>query len=95
MGYGATLTDYHAAIKAITEPVTGKLAVYNATLSLADAQLNDLLATEKALNAMGEIMLTGVGFKYGKDSGKYEKTGGVRTSERKAPVRKPKPTPAS
>lgn len=95
LGNGATLTAYTAAIKAITEPVTGKLAVYNATLSLADAQMNDLLATEKSLNALGEIMLTGVGFKYGKDSNEYEKAGGVRTSERKAPVRKPKPTPAA
>ena len=32
-------------------------------------------------------MLTGVGVKYGKDSNEYEKAGGVRTSERKKPVR--------
>ena len=34
-------------------------------------------------------MLTGVGVKYGKDSNEYEKAGGVRTSERKKPVRTP------
>ena len=32
---------------------------------------------------------SGVGLKYGKDSNEYEKAGGVRTSERKKPVRTP------
>jgi hypothetical protein len=33
-------------------------------------------------------MLAAVGVKYGKDSSEYEKAGGTRTSERKAPLRK-------
>jgi hypothetical protein len=32
---------------------------------------------------------SGVGLKYGKDINEYEKAGGVRTSERKKPVRTP------
>ena len=35
-------------------------------------------------------MLTGVATEYGKDSPEYEAAGGVRKSERKKPVRKPK-----
>lgn len=91
LGNGITLVAYNTAIDGITKAVTGKLAVYNATLSLADQQLNELLAAEKALNVLSETMLMAVGVKYGKDSNEYEKAGGVRTSERKAPVRKPKP----
>lgn len=95
LGNGATLAAYSSAIKAINDPVTGKLAVYNATLSLADAQLNDLLVAEKQLNTFSETMLVGVGFKFGKDSNEYERAGGVRSSERKAPVRKKKTAPSA
>jgi hypothetical protein len=91
LGNGATLVAYNTAIEGITKAVTGKLAVYNATLALADQQLNDLLAAEKAINTLSDTMLTGVAFKYGKDSNEYEKAGGTRVSERKSPARKPKP----
>lgn len=91
LGNGLTLAAYNAAIDAIAHPTTGKLAVYNATLSTLDAQLNDLQAAEKSLNTLSESMLAGVGVKFGKDSNEYEKAGGVRKSERKKPVKKAKP----
>jgi hypothetical protein len=90
LGNGLTLVAYNAAIQGIAAPTTGKLSIYNATLSLADAQLNDLLTAEKTLSTLSETMLLAVAVKYGKDSNEYEKAGGKRTSERKAPVRKPK-----
>jgi hypothetical protein len=37
-------------------------------------------------------MLAGVSSKFGKNSDEYEKAGGTKKSERKKPVRKPKPT---
>src|ERR1035437_159082 len=87
LGNGLTLAAYNTAIADIAASNTGKLALYNAALSTVDGQLNDLQAAEKALNTLGETILTGVGVKYGKDSNEYEKAGGVRTSERKKPVR--------
>lgn len=94
LGNGLTLAAYNAGIDAIINPTSGKLAAYNATLSLADEQLNDLNAAEKALSILGDRMRMAVAVKYGKDSSEYEKAGGIRTSERKAPVRKAKVTPA-
>jgi hypothetical protein len=51
-----------------------------------------LLAREKAMAALSERMLEGVSAKFGKDSNAYEQAGGVRKSERKKSVRKPKTT---
>lgn len=95
LGHGLTLSAYNSAIDAIINPSTGKLVAYNTTLSLADQQLNDLQAAEKALATMGDRMRMAVAAQYGKDSSEYEKAGGVRTSERKAPVRKAKVAPAA
>jgi len=91
LGNGLTLAAFNTAIDAIAHPSTGKLALYNASLSGVDAQLNDLVSSERALNNLSEQMLLGVSAKYGKDSNEYEKAGGVRKSERKKPVRKTKP----
>lgn len=85
LGNGLTLAAYNAAINA---PTTGKLAVYNATLSQLDGQLNDLQAAEKSLNTLSESMLAGTGVKFGKDSDEYEQAGGVRKSERKKAAKK-------
>ncbi len=88
LGNGFTLVAYNAAVLAIDTPTTGKLAVYNATLSVLDGELNDLQAAERALNTFSESMLSGTGLRYGKDSSEYEKGGGGRKSERKRPVSK-------
>jgi hypothetical protein len=91
LGNGLTLAAYNTAIAAINGPNTGRLAVYNATLSSLDGQLTDLKAAETALNTMSDLMLAGVGVKYGKNSDQYQQAGGVRTSDRKKPVKKAKP----
>ncbi len=67
-----------------------ELDKYNGLLADADAQLNVFNATEKILKDVNERMLEAVGVKFGKDSDEYEKAGGVRKSERKKAVRKPK-----
>jgi hypothetical protein len=92
LGNGLTLAAYNAAIAKINTPTTGQLAVYNASLSSLDAQLNNLQASETSLNTMSESMLAGVGVKYGKDSNEYEEAGGTRKSERAAPTPAPDPS---
>jgi len=84
-----TLANYKAAIKATQD----KLDTYNASLATADANRDDFKTSEKALRALSERMLGGVGTNYGKDSLQYEKAGGVRKSLRKRPVRQPKAVP--
>jgi len=63
---------------------------YNASLAVSDGLLNEFNQTEKALRAFNKKVLPAVGLKYGTDSDEYEKAGGVRDSERKKPVRKPR-----
>jgi hypothetical protein len=88
LGNGLTLAAYQADIAALQET----LLAYNNQLSALDALGNDLLAREKSMAALSERMLEGVSAKFGKDSNAYEQAGGVRKSERKKPVRKPKTT---
>ena len=86
LGNGLTLVDYKtkaAALKAKNDQ-------YNSDLSDLDGALNAIVADEKALDDLSVRMLAGVGSKYGRESSEYEQAGGTRTSERKAPVRKPK-----
>lgn len=66
------------------------LSDYNKALKTADDLLNKLTTQEKALSAWSTKALGGVKFKYGPDSSQYEMAGGIRQSERKKPVRKPK-----
>jgi len=90
LGNGLTLAGYNKQI-GDTETVLNQ---YNAKLSELDAALNNLQASEDTLDDLTERMLIGVGAKFGKDSNEYEKAGGIRKSERKPPVRKPKTKPA-
>lgn len=59
----------------------------------ADAN-NKLLTMETALKEFIKRTLGAIGSKYGDDSSEYELAGGMRRSERKKPVRKPKPPQA-
>lgn len=63
---------------------------YNASLAAADGLLTAFEQKEKELQKFNAKVLPAGGLKYGKDSAEYEKLGGVRESERKKPVRKPK-----
>ncbi|XZF14851.1 hypothetical protein ACTHGU_01835 [Chitinophagaceae bacterium MMS25-I14] len=86
LGNGLTLTAYQMQI----ENFRIKHAAYNTLLSQVDASYNECLAQLEVVKAFSERMLTGVAFKYTKDSNEYEMAGGTRKSERKKPVRKPK-----
>ncbi|MEH1992837.1 hypothetical protein [Nostoc sp.] len=55
---------------------------YNAALAMIDSSRKKLDEMEKTLSQVSDKMLTGVGFKYGKNSNEYELAGGVRDSER-------------
>jgi hypothetical protein len=86
VGSGLTLVAFQGEI----DTLQGKLDKYNNLLGEIDALNNDILAGEKALAALSERMLDGVGVKFGKDSNEYEKAGGVRKSERRKPTPRPK-----
>ena len=88
LGNGLTLAAYDTA----TDGVQKKLDEYNTLLSQVDAAQNLFESAEEDLAALSSRMLAAVGVKFGKDSDEYEKAGGTKTSERKAPVRKAKPT---
>lgn len=86
LGNGNTLSDYNKAI----DKFKGHLTDYNTALSTADDHYNKALAQLAVLKDWNSRMLTGVGYKYGKDSSEYEMAGGKRKSERKKPERKAK-----
>lgn len=67
-----------------------KLNEYNSLLAQLDAKLNEVNAADKDLRAFNKKVLPAVGVEYGTDSDEYEKVGGVRESERKKRVTKPK-----
>lgn len=64
---------------------------YNAMLSELGALGLELDAAEKDLRAINSRVLNLVRGRYGADSAEYERVGGVRTSERKKPVRRAAP----
>ena len=78
-----TLAAYQAAITA----VANKNDQYNTLLSTADGLSAELQTDEKNLDNFSTTMLSSVGVKYGKDSPKYGKAGGTRSSNRKKIVR--------
>ena len=86
LGNNLTVVNYE------TEVVKTKDAIdaYNTTLSTIDDLYNVALARIEVLKDWNERMLNGVASKYGTNSSQYEMAGGVRKSERKKPVRKPK-----
>jgi hypothetical protein len=90
-GNGASL----AALTAGLADVETKLNTYNGLLSQSDDALNQLGAAEKTVTDLSTRLLSGVRTKYGADSSQYEAAGGTRTSEKKKPVRQPKPAAAA
>ncbi len=66
------------------------MEAYNSTLSTVDLTQGAFELAEKSLMELTEHVLVSVAAKYGKNSDEYKMAGGVRRSERKRPVRKPK-----
>ena len=81
-----TLANYQAKVTA----ARAALDHYNGLLTQADLESDQFDDLEKELKDLSERMLTAVATEYGKDSPEYEAAGGVRKSERKKPVRKPR-----
>jgi len=86
LGGGTSVADGTALLATADKA----LADYNKLLDQAADALNTVVAQEKLAAAWSKKALNGVSFKYGDDSSEYEQAGGVRRSERKKPVRKPK-----
>jgi hypothetical protein len=86
LGETVSVAEGNTKVKAATKT----LSDYNKALKTADDLLNQLKAQEKELGTWSARALNGVKFKFGDDSSQYEMAGGVRKSERKKPVRKPK-----
>lgn len=66
----------------IVEQVRTRIDAYNTALSVIDSSKTEMDQLEKTITDLCDNMLTGVAFRYGKDSREYEMAGGVRKSER-------------
>ena len=87
LGNGVTVNSFADAIKTTQD----KLETYNSSLSTVDQTQEAFELAEQSLMELTEHMLVNVAAKYGKNSNEYKMAGGVRKSDRKSPVRKPKP----
>ncbi|WP_242072261.1 hypothetical protein [Nostoc sp. FACHB-110] len=67
----------------------------NSALAVIDSSKQKLDEMEKTLKQVSDRMVTGVGFKYGRNSNEYELAGGIRESERirKSRLTRLKPNP--
>jgi len=59
-----------------------KLSAYNTALTAVDTLRSEIISLERDLRQMASQMLTGVAFRYGKDSIEYQMAGGVRRQDR-------------
>lgn len=91
VNYGNSKVPLTAAeMTAQIDLVEAKRADYNMALKVADEKSNDYDAEEKKLTEMTKTVLSGSVSHFGDDSDEYEQLGGIRKSDRKKPVRKPK-----
>ncbi|MDZ8110638.1 MAG: hypothetical protein RM338_34260 [Nostoc sp. DedQUE12a] len=65
----------------LIEELRAKLENHNSILRMIDSSKLEVEQLEKNLAIYCENLLTGIAFKYGKDSREYEMAGGVRKSE--------------
>jgi len=80
-----------ASLVALRGHTEALLERHNALLSELGAVAHDLDESEKALRTLNSRILNLVRGRYGADSAEYERVGGIRTSERKKPVRRAAP----
>src|SRR5215831_10277317 len=82
------------AIEAYAAEIDGFIAdqnAYNGDLAALDERGNLLDAREQRLADFSQRILAAVKAHFGPDSNEFELAGGVRRSDRKKPVRTPKP----
>jgi len=89
-GPGLTLAAFEAAVEALRTRQDG----YNGDVSSLDEQSNLFDAQEQQLSELNTRVLAAIKATYGPDSSEFEQLGGVRTSDRKRPLRTPKPKAA-
>jgi hypothetical protein len=79
----------------LTTQLRNQVNQYNMLLVQLDSAKGDMEILEKSVRDINDRMVSGIAFRYGKDSREYEKAGGVRTSDRirKATLTRMKATP--
>ena len=87
LGGNLTVEAFEAEIEAYSTRRDG----YNSKVADLDDETNQLDDHEERLNELNVRILAAVKAQYGPDSSEFEQLGGVRTSDRKRGVRKPKP----
>jgi hypothetical protein len=79
----------------LTAQLRNQVNQYNMLLTQLDSAKDDIETLEKTVREASERMVSGIAFRYGKDSREYEIAGGVRKSDRirKASLTRRKATP--
>ena len=79
----------------LTTQLRDQVNQYNMLLAALDTAKGDMEILEKSIREISERMVSGIAFRYGKDSREYEMAGGVRKSDRirKATLTRMKATP--
>ena len=79
----------------LTTQLRSQVNQYNMLLAELDTAKGDMEILEKSVREITERMVSGIAFRYGKDSREYEMAGGVRKSDRirKATLTRMKATP--
>jgi hypothetical protein len=82
-------------LSSLTTQLRNQVNQYNMLLTQLDNAKDDIETLEKTVREASERMVSGIAFRYGKDSREYEIVGGVRKSDRirKATLTRRKATP--
>ena len=82
-------------LTSLTTQLRDQVNQYNMLLAELDTAKGDMEILEKSIREISERMVSGIAFRYGKDSREYEMAGGVRKSDRirKATLTRMKATP--
>jgi len=88
--FGPTLTE--AQFEAEVSGYSNDLDAFNSALAEVDDKSNRLDDRKQRLYDLNQRIQAAVKASYGPDSSEFELVGGLRRSDRKKPVRKPKPS---
>ena len=80
LDFGDSISVNH--LTQLTGQLRNQIDEYNMMLTALDSAKAEIETLEKTIRETSERLVSGVAFKYGKDSREYEMTGGVRKSDR-------------
>ncbi|MBN3869739.1 hypothetical protein [Nostoc sp. JL33] len=80
LDFGNSISLNH--LTQLTGQLRNQIDEYNMMLTALDTAKEEIETLEKTIRETSERLVSGVAFKYGKDSREYEMTGGVRKSDR-------------